>query len=226
MSQSKLSLFPIVIPEEHIPITVLRPEQEREEAKLEHEKLINSLNSTYYLKDLKGYSEIDPRPGLPSRDKEITRFEPNNILAIKLNNSGDLPSTNVHVKLLFKMYASKNVYPKDKVNVSTFIDRELFCQKEVNIHIPYIASNEEVPYKIFELKGQFRETELILISIKANGFTYVKENNILKKFFYPNSKITLNHYKHSFVHLMEEDFLSSQNISPETMQKFYGLLNN
>lgn len=222
MSQSKLSLFPLVINKKPIPMSKSLPEHERIKADRDHHQLINNLRSTYFLKE---YSNIKSQPGLPVMESPINFFEQEYILGIKLKNNGDLPSTNVHVKLLFKMYGSKNFYPKDSIEIDTFIDRELFADKEINIRIPYIGANEEIVYKIFEPKGQFRETELILLSIKANGFTYIK-NSVFKNFFYPNSKIMLNHYKHSILRFMEIDRLKTQGaITAKDMEKFYGLSN-
>ena len=201
----------------------LIPEEQRNKAYLDHHQLISSLNSKYFLTE---YLNIEGKPGLPVNKKPVNFFEKNYILGIKLKNNGDLPSTNVHVKLLFKMYGSKNIYPKENIDATTFIEREFFDEKEINIHIPYIGANEEIPYKIFEQKGQFRETELILLSIKANGFTYVKKS-VFKNFLYPDSKITLDHYKHSFIRFMEQDLLKDQLfISPKDMKNFYGFLDN
>lgn len=222
MSQSKLSLFPLVINKKPIPMSKSLPEQERIKADKDHNQLISNLRTTYFLKE---YSNIKSHPGLPVMESPINFFEQEYILGVKLKNNGDLPSTNVHVKLLFKMYGSKNVYPKDSIGIDTFIDRELFADEEINIRIPYIGANEEIVYKIFEPKGQFRETELILLSIKANGFTYIK-NSVFKNFFYPNSTIMLNHYKHSILRFMEIDHLKTQGaITAKDMEKFYGLSN-
>lgn len=197
----------------------LIPEEERNKAYLKHHQLISNLRSEHFLKE---YSVFIDKPGLPVEDEITNSFIEENIVAIKLKNNGDLPSTNVQVKLLIRMYGSKNIYPKDNVDKNTVIEREYFDEKEINIPIPYIGANEKISYKIIVHKGQFRETELFLLSIKANGFTYVK-NNLIKNFFYPNSKIILNHYKHPFVGLMEQELIEKQSrITADHIKMFYG----
>ena len=221
MSQSKLSIFPLVLTKEPIPMSRLIPEEERNKAYLEHHQSISNLNSDYFLKE---YSTIKDVPGLPVNNVPLNLFVIKNVVAVRLKNNGDLPSTNVQVKLLLKMYGSKNFYPKDSIDTNTFIDREFYDQKEININIPYIGANEEKSYKLLEQIGQFRETELILLSIKANGFTYIK-NNVFKSFLYPDSRVVLNHYKHPFVGLIEQNLLERQSaVDSEHMKMFYGFL--
>lgn len=197
----------------------LIPEEERNKAYLDHHRLISNLRTEYFLQKR---SSPEFKPGLPVNEDSVGYLIKENILAVKLKNNGDLPSTNVHVKLLLKMYGSKNIYPKEGVDKSTLIDREFFEQEEVNIRIPYIGADEEISYKILVQKGQFRETELFLISIKANGFTYVK-NSLFKNFFFPDSKILLNHYEHPLVNFIKLNLLKNQNrVTEEDIKMFYG----
>lgn len=55
-----------------------------------------------------------------------------------------------------------------------------------------MGADEERLYDLFELYGQFRETELILLKIKANGHVYFQEK-IRSYIFNPT---IINYYKH------------------------------
>lgn len=144
---------------------------------------------TYLLKDLKW---IDKQKGLPN--KPLNRPERMKTLAVKVKNSGDLPSTNVKVDLIFKAYGTSEFYPKDGEEFKTLIPREIFSERKINIRIPYMGADEERTYEICALHGQFRETELHLSKIRANGFDYIKPSFLKKYFSKEEGKIILHHY--------------------------------
>lgn len=187
MSQSKLSLTPT----------------------LQFESLIldrNTLDRTYELSSL---SWISPVKGLPTRDliPPDSRFK-NQILYVTLNNKGELASSNAEITLIFKGYGSK-IYEDvndelveanrlslfSKIKSTPLNKRKLFVEKKFTVDVPYMGAGEQRRYEIASLKGQFRESELILVKIKANGHTYFKQNWFLR-FFNP---VVINHYKHPYM---------------------------
>lgn len=186
MGQSKLSVSPITYSFEQSPE-------------------LSSLNNTYELWKLNWIDEIRGLPisfkdrvndenkrGVPSD----ARFDPQ-LLTVKLKNKGELASTNIKVVLLFKAYGSKIKYFKNEtthLNYKSF-DRKLFSKKKIVIKVPYIAADDEIEFQILDLSAQFRESELILCKIKANGHTYFKEK-LLSKIF---NRVIIHHYKHPFL---------------------------
>lgn len=151
---------------------------------------VSAIDKTYLLENL---TNIEPRSGLPS--SYLTRKEEMKALIVNIKNNGDLPSTNVKVDLVFQTYGTINFYPKDDEEFRDLLPRELFSEHKISIKIPYIGAEQEMNFQICKLHGQFRETELHLVKVRANGFDYIKPN-ILKNFFSrEDSKITLNHYK-------------------------------
>lgn len=153
-------------------------------------QIVSAIDKTYLLEHL---TNIEPRSGLPS--SHLTEREDMKVLIVNIKNNGDLPSTNIKVDLVFQAYGTINFYPKENENFKELLPRELFFEEKIRIKIPYIGSNEDMNFQICQLHGQFRETELHLLKVRANGFDYIKPN-ILKSFFSKeDSKITLNHYK-------------------------------
>lgn len=217
MSQSKLSVSPSLQPTFLPHFSVLLDPEKIDYEITKHKIWIANLDMTYYLSELE---DIPHKPGLPIiKDSMLGHYnsihEDMKTLSLSVKNSGDLPSTNVEVKLLLKTYGTKNFYPKEELN-NKLIDRELFSEHVINISVSYLGANDERSFAICNLYGQFRETELILLSIKSNGFTYIK-NGIFKNFLRPNSHIILNHYK--------MDKLTSPDITKEDLLKIYGLEN-
>lgn len=122
-------------------------------------------------------------------------------LYVTLKNKGELASRNAQVTLLFRGYGTK---VKGEVNEDFFDEhvyfmlpsssqskirtspekRKLFLEKKIVINVPYIGSDEEKKFEITKLNEQFREVELILIKIKANGHTYFKQN-LFQRIFNP-----------------------------------------
>lgn len=216
-SQSKLSITPSLKPKLLYPISIKMDPKKADETREEHRKWVNDLDKSYHLTKV----DYPPNaPGLPMlEEKKVEHgtvaksIENLKVLSVSIKNMGDLASTNVHVKLLLKAYGTKNFYPSNMLS-KELIDRELFSKHEMNIRIPYMGANEERIFSICNLYGQFRETELSLLSIKSNGFTYIK-NSILKNFFFPNSEIILNHYK--------MDQLNQSSITEKDMKIIYGI---
>ena len=187
MSQSKLSLTPT----------------------LQFESLIldrNTLDRTY---ELRSISWISPVKGLPFRDliPSDNRFY-NQILYVTLNNKGELASSKAEITLIFRGYGSKlyedvndELFESNRFSLfsrkrSTPLNkRKLFVEKKFTVNAPYLGAGEQRRYEIASLKGQFREAELILVKIKANGHTYFKQN-WLSRFFDP---VVINHYKHPYM---------------------------
>lgn len=219
-SQSKVSVSPLILETRPFNTAFKIPIDEKELILKEFYKIKNQLDNSYFLSEL---TRIEAQEGLPS--DSLKHFETTKILGIAVKNNGDTPSSNVRIKLKFNMYGSENFYPREDINLDTFIDRSFFKDKEINIVLPYMGANEERFYKIFELKAQFRETELILLGVDANGFSYVK-TNLLKNFFNPNSEIILNHYKHPILDLLQEDKrVVEMTITVSDLKEFYGFLN-
>lgn len=115
-------------------------------------------------------------------------------LFLKVKNRGDLPSTNIKIELSLKIYKTKIKYNKNDPD-----DLDILSQKRkkhvtemYTINIPYMGADEERLYDLFELYGQFRESELILLKIKANGHVYFREK--IRNYF--SNPTIINHYKH------------------------------
>lgn len=149
-------------------------------------------DKSYLLEDLKWIDDIDNKNRLPK--KPLNRPEPMKTLGVKIKNSGDLPSTNIKVDLVFKAYGTSEIYPKDGEEFKTLIPRELFTERTVNIRIPYMGADEERTYEICALHGQFREAELHLLKIRANGFDYIKPSFLKRSFSKEEGRILLHHY--------------------------------
>lgn len=153
---------------------------------------VNNIDKTYLLDHL---TNIEPRFGLPNqilRQEEAVKVQ-----IVNIKNKGDLPSTNIKLDLVFTTFGTVNFYPKD--TIAKLLPRELFSQHKISIKIPYIGADEEMKFQICKLHGQFRETELHLVKLKANGFTYIKPNILRSFLFKEDSKILLNHYKCSIL---------------------------
>lgn len=153
-------------------------------------QIVSAIDKTYLLEHL---TNIEPRFGLPS--SRLTESEDMKVLIVNVKNNGDLPSTNIKVDLVFQAFGTINFYPKENEEFTKLLPRELFFEEKLRIKIPYIGANEDMNFQICNLHGQFRETELHLVKVRANGFDYIKPN-ILRSFFSKDdSRITLNHYK-------------------------------
>ncbi|WP_214800216.1 hypothetical protein [Exiguobacterium sp. s100] len=150
----------------------------------------------------------DPVVGLPIRlleriDRDLDRNVPFDnrfipqTLCVKLKNKGELASANIKITLLFKAYGTKIQYSRNSTDEFDYssLKRKLFSQKKVVIKVPYMGADDEKEFQIVDLKGQFREAELILCSIKANGHTYFREKR-LAKFF---NRVVISHYFHPYL---------------------------
>lgn len=96
---------------------------------------------------------------------------------LKIQNRGDLPSTRVSIILSAKFFKTQITYdPTDTYGISIKKQKRKIHQKnKIVINIEYMGADEERYYELFNLVGEFRESELTLKSIKANGHTYFKE---------------------------------------------------
>lgn len=215
MSQSKLSVVPSLKSHFLHRSSMLRSQEDIEEEMQNHRNWQDNLDATYYLNEL-NFDNMPSRIGLPTLEEGtlgILANESIKTLSVIVKNTGDLPSTNVRIKLLFKTYGTKNFYPKSPLP-KEIIERELFSEHEILIPVAYIGANDQREFSILHLHGQFRETELILLSIKSNGFTYVK-NNPFKNFFRTDSEIILNHY--------EMERLKAEKITEDSLRVIYGI---
>jgi len=124
------------------------------------------------------------------------RFTPQ-MLLIKLMNKGEIASTDIKVTLVFKGYGSKIIYKKDSIDEFDFEvgKRKTFTSLKIPIKLSYMGAGEEKYYYIADLKGQFREAELILCKIQANGHTYFKQK-LSQRFF---NRVVINHYFHPYL---------------------------
>lgn len=214
MSQSKLSVVPSLKAHFLPRSSVLRSQEDIEEEIQKHRNWQDNLDNTYYVNEL-NFDNMPNRIGLPTLEESLLGIVANETiktLSVIIKNTGDLPSTNVRIKLLLKTYGTKNFYPKSPLP-KELIERELFSEHEISIPIAYIGANDQREFSILHLNGQFRETELILLSIKSNGFTYIK-NSPFKNFFRPDSEIILNHY--------EMDRLKEK-ITEDSLKVIYGI---
>ncbi|TCI32752.1 hypothetical protein EVJ29_15175 [Exiguobacterium sp. SH4S7] len=133
-------------------------------------------------------------------------------LSIKLKNRGDLPSTDIKILLELKVYKTQIEYDPQNLDSLDVIGekKELHTTKEFVITKGYMGADEEHLFKLVGIYGQFRESELILKEIKANGHVYFKEKTLNGS---PKQAV-IHHYKHP-----------SLNISTGNSQKeasFYG----
>lgn len=121
----------------------------------------------------------------------------NQMLIIKLMNKGEIASTDIRISLVFKGYGSKIIYKKDKIDELDFEvgKRKTFASLKIPIRLSYMGAGEEKLFYITDLKGQFREAELILCKIQANGHTYFKQK-LLQRFF---NRVVINHYFHPYL---------------------------
>lgn len=124
------------------------------------------------------------------------RFNPK-LLTVKIKNKGELAATNIKIILLFKAYGSKIKYDKNEKDIFNWKSskRKIFSKKKIIIKVPYMGADEEKEFTIVDLREQFRESELILCKIKANGHTYFKEK-LLSKLF---NRVVINHHTHPFL---------------------------
>ena len=149
---------------------------------------VDDIDKTYLLDHL---TNIEPRFGLPGQ--LLRKEESVKVQIVNIKNNGDLPSTNIKVDLVFTTFGTINFYPKDRI--TNLLPRELFSQHKISIKIPYIGADEEMRFQICKLHGQFRETELHLVKLRANGFNYIKQSILRSFLLKEDSRILLNHYK-------------------------------
>lgn len=151
---------------------------------------------------------IDQIKGLPVIDYQERTNMVKNFLTVNLDNKGELPSTNIQVTLILKAYRTRlreetnkldsiiiNQQMKRKLPMSPILERRFLFQKKIIIKIPYIGAEDNKKFVIAPIIEQFRETELILVKIKANGHTYFKRR-FFQSFFRP---VVINHHLHPFL---------------------------
>lgn len=124
---------------------------------------------------------------------------------LKVTNRGDLPSTNIKISLELRVYKTKNTYIKEKDAETLDVSkekRERYITGEnekININIDYMGADEERRFDLFEIHGQIRELEIILLKIKANGHTYFK-NNFVRRWYSPTM---ISYYKHPELSMLD-----------------------
>lgn len=186
MGYSKLSVLPMVYRQDQTPE-------------------LSSLDFTYHLWRLTWIGELR---GLPVDIVERRLSEAENgifpdprftskLLTIKLKNKGELASTNIKIVLIFKAYGSKIKYvknEKDNLNWKSS-RRKVFSKQKIVVKVPYMGADDEKEFAIVDLREQFRESELILCKIKANGHNYFKEKFLSKMF----NRVIINHNVHPYL---------------------------
>lgn len=205
MGQSKLSVKPSLELESSIP---------KEQRELH--------DNTYHLFYLAWINKVR---GLPDMTIEDLMVSGKKILSVDLINKGELASTNIKVVLIFKAYGTKlrdefNSIEQKKVNrkiasrqpMSSVLERKCVYSKKITIKVPYIGADDNKIFSIVPLREQFRETELILVKIEANGHTYFKRK-LLQRFFKP---VVINHYMHPYLQMTKD---------PEKLKKLMGANN-
>lgn len=163
---------------------------------------------------------IEAVQGLPSRrilPDPVKYNRESKTLYITLKNKGELASRNAQVTLLFRGYGTKI---KGEIDEEFFDEhmyfilpsssqskirnspekRKLFIEKKIVVNVPYIGADEEKNFEITRLNEQFREAELILIKIKANGHTYFKQN-LFQRIFNP---VIIHRHDHPLIHGVED----------------------
>ena len=186
MGYSKLSVSPLI-------------------SKYDESMDLTHIDFTY---QIKGLHDVKTVKGLPEpmiarvlRDPHNTylnddRFT-NQMLLIKLINKGEIASTDIKISLVYKGYGTRVRYKKDRIDDLDFEvgNRKLVKTVKVPIKIPYMGAGEEKLLYLTDLVGQFRETELILCKIQANGHTYFKQK-LSQKF---RNRVVINHYSHPYL---------------------------
>lgn len=189
MGYSKLSVLPMVYKRNQIPA-------------------VSSLDFTYHLWKLTYAQESR---GLPvdmveRKTLEADKYKDmvfshnrfvNELLTIKLKNKGELASTNIKIVLVFKAYGSKIKYVKNEKDILNWKSsrRKVFSKRKIVINVPYIGADDEKEFVIIDLREQFRESELILCRVKANGHNYFREK-LLSKIF---NRVVINHNVHPYL---------------------------
>lgn len=184
MSQSKLSLSPLTIPSMFL----------RMESGSGLEKMKLEINKKFYFQENKELNSEFTGEGFPVEDFRKEQEEREN-LVIKVKNRGDLPSTNIKISLELAIYKTKIHYDsKDPDGIDILKEcRELHTTKAFTIIEPYMGADEERYYALIELYDQFRESELILKSIEANGHVYFKA----KRRILSSSPTIIHYHRHS-----------------------------
>lgn len=176
-----------------------------------------NLDKTFKLSLL---DRIESVKGLPKRKllPDVIRYNKNSqFLYVTLKNKGELASANAQVTLIFRGYGSK---VKGEINEEFYDEhmyyilpsaaqsnmkgsvekRKLFIEKKIVLSVPYIGTDEEKHFELLRLNDHFRETELILLKIKANGHTYFKQN-LFQRIFTP---IVIHRHTHPLVDKVED----------------------
>jgi len=194
MGYSKLSVLPLFTVEDHF-ADLSSPEYTYFSKELSYFKRVKGLPTDVF--DITyGDSEEEKKRGQALLSYFDSVFHPRT-LTVKLRNKGELASTNIKIVLLFKGYGSSIKYSKNPIDVLDYKShkRKLFSRKKIVMQVPYMGADEEKDFMIVDLNGQFREAELILCKVRANGHTYFKEK-LLDKMF---NRVVINHYIHPYI---------------------------
>jgi len=168
---------------------------------------LSTLDYTY---DLYKLDWINPKKGLPASFLTQWENEANKsgykdirmkaqMLTVTLLNKGELASTNIKITLIFKAYGSKIIYsenPEGDFSIQSS-KRKKFTSKKIVIKVPYMGAGEEREFVIVDLRGQFREAELILTNIRANGHSYFRESFPQK--LSSKNRVVINKYIHPYL---------------------------
>lgn len=145
---------------------------------------------------------FDAVKGLPETYLVIPdeRFASKNLI-MTLNNKGELASTNIKVILEFRGYGTKipkktnfigKIISSYKIEfnkkIQPYFKRDLFHTEKIIVELPYMGADSNKNFSITLLRGQFREVELLLKKIEANGHTYFKGKNVV-----------ISHYEHPYL---------------------------
>lgn len=143
-------------------------------------------------------------------------------LNIHVKNPLDIPSSNIRLVLMLKVYGSKVSYPIEDKIFNELLPRELFDIHPIEIPISFIKGNGHLIFSICELNGQFREVELVLVENSSNGIEHIKHSRFKRLFSLKNDKeILLYHYKHP---VLKKGDISL--IEDKELKNFYGLTND
>lgn len=161
MSQSKISISPESRPS-------LLNVHEKKQMDKEIEKAERDINYYASFPDVKG-------EGFPIDILDTPK--PSQTMSIRVKNRGDMPSTNIKIALKLKIYKTENKYDDKAPDLLDIVEskRKLHIEHNYDITVPYMGADEERVYELFEITSHFREFELLLEKIEANGFEYFKQ---------------------------------------------------
>lgn len=187
------------------------------------------INDTYSLDFLR---TIPYKMGLPSpilmevtypiSDDDLKERLTIGHLNIHVKNPLEIPSSNIRLVLMVKVYGSMVSYPIEDKIFNELLPRELVDAYPIEIPISFMKGNDHLIFSICELNGQFREVELVLVENSSNGVEHIKHSRLKRLFSLKNDKeILLYHYKHPF---LKKGDISM--IDDKDLRNFYGITND